>query len=457
MKLSIVVHHGRTLEGSPLTYNGGDVYHAGGVETNFLTLVDVWDVMVVLGYSREHRYWYLLDGESTHKDLRRVSNDSEVIEIINRVEKEKRKVLHIYVEHGVDAPEIVDDIEPPPALTQFGEDADLNDDMEVVLEAEIEADVVEMEAGLEDGLEAGGTKEQNVGAEVDCLSDLQETDEEDEDIFADANTNIGDSIGGENWFGTQDTEEVDGGNDIGSDATDSDVLNSMSEREDERERRVRRRYPEFVESKDIKRRIQLDVGLKFRDPKQFKKAPKIYSLKNGFDYKFVKSDKLRVRCACKKEGCGWRIYAAYMNRREAFQIKTFNSRHECGNHYYNKRADVDWIAHHYMNDIRDNPNWLLTSMVDRIRRDFNIEVKRQTCYRARRKALNIINGKHAEHYQHTVAYVEAMMKWNPGSTITLVNKLVLYLVPVFCCTPLDDLKLMVNDHMKLVPFWCMVW
>lgn len=100
--MSILVHHGGTLEGSSLTYDGSDVYHTGRVETDFLTLVDVWDVMEVHGYSRGHTYWYLHDDESKHKDVRCVSNDLEVIDIINKLEKEKRKVIHIYVEHGID-------------------------------------------------------------------------------------------------------------------------------------------------------------------------------------------------------------------------------------------------------------------------------------------------------------------------------------------------------------------
>lgn len=237
MKVSILVHHGGTLKGSPLTYTGGEVYNAKRVEFDFLTLVDVWDVMQVLGYNREHRFWYVLGNDSLN-DLRRVSNDLEIIGIINRVEFGKKSV-----EHGIDIPDVIDDCKPSPALTLFediarveaseegGDNAGNIAGVEASEEVGVEAKV---EAGVAVGVEVEGADEADVrnGPEADRLFDLQETNEEDEDLYAEANTNANSSIGGERWFGAGDTETVDGGSDIDSDAPDGDALDSMSKRKE---------------------------------------------------------------------------------------------------------------------------------------------------------------------------------------------------------------------------------
>ncbi|KAB1220113.1 hypothetical protein CJ030_MR3G005600 [Morella rubra] len=71
-------------------------------------------------------------------------------------------------------------------------------------------------------------------------------------------------------------------------------------------------------------------GLKFRDVKLFKLALKQYCIQNGFDYKYVKNDKLRVTAKCRGANCPWRIHASFTTEKEALQVKTQNAKHTCG-------------------------------------------------------------------------------------------------------------------------------
>lgn len=135
------------------------------------------------------------------------------------------------MEHGIDIADIIDNCKPPPSLTLFKDIVGVDF---VGVEASEEAgDIASVGVGVEASVEAEAAKEQDVGngPKADHLFDLQETDKEDENLYAEANTNAESSIGKERWFEVGDTEAVDGGSDIDSDATDSDALDSMSEKD----------------------------------------------------------------------------------------------------------------------------------------------------------------------------------------------------------------------------------
>jgi hypothetical protein len=96
---------------------------------------------------------------------------------------------------------------------------------------------------------------------------------------------------------------------VPSDSADSEGdMESLSFESDEgqstRSRHKKKiKYPEFTEH-DLKGKIKLKMGLRFRDTSMFKAAIKTYSIQNGFDFVFKHNDKIRVTAECKLK-CGW--------------------------------------------------------------------------------------------------------------------------------------------------------
>jgi len=55
--------------------------------------------------------------------------------------------------------------------------------------------------------------------------------------------------------------------------------------------------------------VELSVGLRFTNPKEFKEVLQLFAVQNNFDYKYVHNDKKRVTAHCKSL-CHWKIHAS---------------------------------------------------------------------------------------------------------------------------------------------------
>ncbi|XP_058223113.1 uncharacterized protein LOC131332829 [Rhododendron vialii] len=121
--------------------------------------------------------------------------------------------------------------------------------------------------------------------------------------------------------------------------------------------------------------------MEFKTHSQFRDAVKEYAIKHGKHITFTKSDREKVRAIC-KTGCPWDIYASYVHADAVYRVKTYNSERSC-----TRSFDVPWKA-----------------------------------YRARKKALEVVQGKVAKQYGQLWGYMEEIKNSNPGTTIKIQVK-----------------------------------
>ncbi|XP_062150890.1 uncharacterized protein LOC133859491 [Alnus glutinosa] len=238
------------------------------------------------------------------------------------------------------------------------------------------------------------------------MSDFEVTNGEEEDIFTEKEDNVVREAREETnkRFRTWDKASTskDGGdpiNDLDVESDDSETFHSMDSEEEEEEdegegphRRVRR-YPEWRPKRDLKEIITLTVGLKFSNPTEFKETLKVFAVQNSFDYMYKHNEKTRVSAECKKK-CGWRIHATTT---------------------IHKQAIVRWVVNRYIDSFRDQINLKPTYLREMIWRDYHVEFKMLSCLRAKRMALEILDGIDGEQYKHTREYANALLQWNLGS------------------------------------------
>lgn len=101
---------------------------------------------------------------------------------------------------------------------------------------------------------------------------------------------------------------------------------------------------------------------------------------------------------------------SWSNYKKYFQIKTFDAEHNCGGHYHNKRATMKWVAHRYVNTFRDQRHFKAKALKEMIRRDYNVEFTLLSCHRAKKLAIDILDGRDGEQYKHTKEYVNAIQQ-----------------------------------------------
>jgi hypothetical protein len=361
-------------------------------------------------------YWYKLDDEVSDNGLAHIRNDNDVVNLIGRILTENRRVLHLYVEHHTDQSNLIEPTdqlaEPSELCLAVGEG---------LLDAGVEK-VVGEDSSDDADYEASSSGESDDRSK---LSDYETTDAEDEELYTTVlrGKNKDNVHGKFEWFGLGISSNVDDGEVVPSDSADSDGdMESLSSESDEEQgtqtqRKKKIKYPEFTEH-DLKGKIKLKKGLRFPNTSMFKAAIKTYSIQNGFDFVYKRNDKIRVTAVCKLK-CGWRIHASWSNTRDSFQIKTFKPTHNCGTHHENKKANVNWISNHYLENFRDDPTWTEYALREQIKRDYNITIPRW--YRAKKMAMKKVYGNEAEHYKNSRDYAAAVQRWNPGSMCGLLK------------------------------------
>jgi hypothetical protein len=141
------------------------------------------------------------------------------------------------------------------------------------------------------------------------LSDFELTNGEEDDVFIEKENDVPrkpkDDIN--TWFQTWDRDSkagigVDAANDPDTNSYDSEYFDSLdSGKEDNEGSTVKRkkRYPEWKKKQDWSQKVELCVGLRFTNPKEFKEALQLFTVQNNFDYNYVHNNKKRVTAHCK--------------------------------------------------------------------------------------------------------------------------------------------------------------
>ncbi|KAI8530409.1 hypothetical protein RHMOL_Rhmol11G0056100 [Rhododendron molle] len=134
-----------------------------------------------------------------------------------------------------------------------------------------------------------------------------------------------------------------------------------------------------------------EVGMEFKTHAQFRDAVKEHSIKGGKAITFFKSDRDKVRAKC-RDGCPWLIYASYVPSDVVYRIKRYDSEHSCNRSFHVPWVSTKWILNKYKERIRRNPTWPVKSLADTIMGEHTVNVDIQKVYRARKMALEMIQG-----------------------------------------------------------------
>ncbi len=99
------------------------------------------------------------------------------------------------------------------------------------------------------------------------------------------------------------------------------------------------------------------------------------------------------------------------------QIKTGHFEHSCGKEFSNFPVTAKWLASHYLETFKHDPNWSLNGIIARVKVDFSFTIDPVKAWRAKEFALKIINGDEAELYSRLHDYKLELLRTNPGSTV----------------------------------------
>ncbi|KAI8550162.1 hypothetical protein RHMOL_Rhmol06G0083500 [Rhododendron molle] len=131
------------------------------------------------------------------------------------------------------------------------------------------------------------------------------------------------------------------------------------------------KYPKHVETSYLTEAwadLIEGVGQEFpKGVKEFRKVLVRYAIENGFMYRFVKNDQLRVTAVCVIEGCGWHVHAIVNRTNGVFHIKKCHNVHNCGSTYRtnkHKRVSSRLVAAEIAGIVEKKPKTSPIDMLD---------------------------------------------------------------------------------------------
>jgi hypothetical protein len=295
---------------------------------------------------------------------------------------------------------------------------DVDDNTHVGVEANVNADVNAIPASSKQKVKRSRPRKTTMNVDIDqvvkeLLSDIERSDSEPEDLFYDADEVSKEKDGKAHWW-----ENIDlGVNETGADLGDKEADNSsdgLGSDSDDVGRK--KQYRQFNKKFDLNIPITFELGDVFPDTYVFKLALKTQAVQQGYDYKFTHNDRCRVSVICMQESCYWRIHASTDATRTCTRIKRYYSTHSCGFQFENTKCDIKYLVRKYKRDFKDDPTWTPYALKERVKRDLNINVPIQRCYKAKREVLHQVFGSHSSQYCLTRRYANAILLTNPGSS-----------------------------------------
>ncbi|XP_038717376.1 uncharacterized protein LOC120010656 [Tripterygium wilfordii] len=267
------------------------------------------------------------------------------------------------------------------------------------------------------------------GDGLDGNVDVDESDATGSDEGVDANGDIGTEAGNDDEGDDAGDHAMD--EDVGaeedSDSDDPDfkvVYKSDNEDillyEEDSDDEVRKRNvlnPKYDPKVSVEKYV-FQLGMEFANLKDFKHAVRSYSVDGGYPIQFVVNEKERCQAKC-SGGCPSKIGCSKIKGESTFQVKTYVQKHRCNRSLPNKQANTSWLAVRLLNKIRNDPKVSVGKLVVYVKQNMLLSISKIHAFRSKKKALEIIDGKHKEQYGKLMSYLAEVMRTNPGSTCNI--------------------------------------
>ncbi|XP_058223055.1 uncharacterized protein LOC131332774 [Rhododendron vialii] len=165
------------------------------------------------------------------------------------------------------------------------------------------------------------------------------------------------------------------------------------------------------------------VGQEFpKGVKEFRAVLAKYAIENGFMYRFVKNDLLRITAVCVSTGCEWKVHAILNRTNGVFHIKKCHNEHNCGSTYRtnkHKRVSSLLVANEIAGIVEKKPKTSPIDMQDWFTDKYGLNLCYHNAWLDAEKARGELYGDYEGSFDRLRWYVEAARATNPGSVLRL--------------------------------------
>ncbi|XP_058747460.1 uncharacterized protein LOC131620408 [Vicia villosa] len=433
--IKLRIHHMGELVDHPVKwYVNGLVSEMDWLwDTDYMSYMQFEKLIRKEGYRNIKCMWYWNPKYSFSRGLRPLNCDGDVLKLIEDLKG--FDLVDIYVEHTVEVlgdEDIVDHYDDDGGPNCAEDEVD--SDVEVVKDADMpknknvvasdnEMDVNEADIGDVDTEHVETEHVETEHVETEHVDVGIEDDEEDEDYVAD--TEIG-SLSDEDLECSDDyveeTEDLDWTSVMQCDEDhdkarksdeddDSDVLHTPNGSGDDEELE---KFPSYKRGESSK----FELGMVFSNKEMVKDAVKDYGMENNKNVVIKKNEAKRMVIKC-MEGCNFHMRVSKRVGNQYWQVVSLIDEHNCARTPYNRQAKTNWLAKKFGHILRHNPDMKPAGLVAQALDRWGVKLSHDQAYRAKRRAMDMLQGAGMEQFQHLRRYAQELLKSNPNSTVVI--------------------------------------
>lgn len=162
----------------------------------------------------------------------------------------------------------------------------------------------------------------------------------------------------------------------------------------------------------------LEKGQSFKDIPEARKVISFYAIANHYGLRVKKTDTTRIGYQC-VEGCPFTVFVSKDNKSSTCSIKTLNPVHTCDTIYKNPTTNANTLAHLFKRKVQYNPQYKVKDMRQELETFFKMTASTSKVKRAKRLALEKLEGSFVDDYNKLEAYGQELRTSNPGSDVVI--------------------------------------
>lgn len=425
--IKIRFHHKGTFTSDPEpTYLNGEIFEPEGTwDMDEINTLDLEKFVTVIGYPETTKFWYVVPGKGLAGGLRKLGCDKDIHEFVR---------LHKGLNYADLYLETPDHNQATPTIRNVTPGCEGNIDIEA---NEVNNEVEDINEGDKDNegndeFSGSGEDDYDVGdesadEEIDVGSDLGSGSEFDDSDFD------------ENWAWTEILPEETvnpvklGNNDASvgeieevgatissrnpNPTTIEDFVDEDGDSEDldtpaeESEDGGKKKYPKFKVPDDDEP-VRFELGQIFTSADLVRTAVKEYGLKSRKSVHLVKNEKTRIVVKC-TDKCPFYMRVIKSTHKTYFQVVSLDHIHKCHKTGKNRQAKPNLISRKLIPILRHTPGMKIKALQAECKTRWGLMLSRFQVYRAKTKALEMIEGSMVEQYKHLRSYGEELLRSNP--------------------------------------------
>jgi len=166
---------------------------------------------------------------------------------------------------------------------------------------------------------------------------------------------------------------------------------------------------------------QFAVNATFETFSTLKYACTHAALVDSYEFEPVKVDSTRYTLKCRDKECAWNLHATSVSETDTWKIRTSIQDHTCHGIHHDGHCNVDeeFISMEILPKVRADSSVKPKVIEDHFKDVYGVKISYMKAYRAKERAIEFINGSHAEAYSRLPKYCEEIQRSNPGSTVQL--------------------------------------